>query len=75
MRAYIPNHKEEYIYPDQMEKILSYLNANGKILISGHMVESLYEDYSDEVWCAQWMSVNDEILEDFAEWLSKVEVD
>lgn len=75
MRAYIPNYNEDYIYPDEMEKILNYLNANGKLLISGHVVESHYEDYSDEVWCAQWMSINDEILEDFAEWLSKKEVD
>ena len=28
MRAYIPNHKEEYVYPDEMEKILNYLNPD-----------------------------------------------
>lgn len=62
-------------YPDEMEKILNYLNDNGKLNISPKRVEELYRAYSDDVWCAGWMSVSYEILVSFAEWLSEIEVD
>lgn len=74
MRAYIPNDEVEFEFPDDMEKILNYLNANGKLMINAHRVESFYEGYSEDRWCAGWMSVNDDILEDFANWLSQVDV-
>ena len=62
-------------YPDEMEKILNYLNDNGKLNISPKRVEELYRAYSDDIWCAGWMSVSHEILVSFAEWLSEIEVD
>ena len=74
MKAYIPNYND-YTDPDEMEKILNYLNSNGRLTISNREVESYYEWYSDDVWCAGWMSVNDEILESFANWLSEKEVE
>lgn len=61
-------------YPDEMDKILNYLNDNGKLNISAKDVEELYQGYSDDVWCAGWMCVSDEILESFANWLSEIEV-
>lgn len=74
MRVYIPNNESEFEFPEDMEKILNYLNANGKLTISAHAVEDYYEGYSGVRWCAGWMAVNDDILEDFAKWLSKCEV-
>ena len=62
-------------YPEEMDKILNYLNNKGKLNISPKRVEELYYAYSDEAWSAQWISVNDERLISFAEWLSEVEVD
>ena len=48
---------------DDLEKILEHLNNKGKLNITPKRVEELYYAYSDEVWCAQWMSINDEILQ------------
>ena len=73
MKAYIPN-KTEFDYPEEMEKILDYLNKWGDLNISAKEVEKLYRYYSEDVWCAGWIEVHDHILPDFANWLSKVEV-
>ncbi len=62
-------------YPDEMDKILNYLNGNGKLNISAKDVEELYRGYSDDVWCAGWIMVTDERLKYFANWLSEIEVD
>ena len=73
MKAYIPNYSD-CMYPNEMKKILNYLNANGKLMVDERKLETLYEYYSEDRWCAGWMCVNDDILEDFAGWLSEVEV-
>ena len=75
MRAYIPNCENNYEFPEDMERILDYLNANGQLNIKPQRVEELYEAYSEDVWCAGWIIVTDERLESFAEWLSEIEVD
>ena len=74
MKAYEP-HKTQFEFWVDMEMILNYLNANGKLNITPERVEELYEGYSEDVWCASWMGVSEEILEDFANWLSEIEVD
>lgn len=74
MRAYIPNAESEFEFPEDMEKILNYLNANGKLMVDERRVESLYEAYSEDRWCAGWIAVNEDRLEEFAEWLSNIEV-
>ena len=73
MKAYEP-HKTQFEFWVDMEMILNYLNANGKLNIAPERVEALYEAYSEDVWCAGWMGVSEEILESFANWLSEIEV-
>ena len=73
MKAYEP-HKTQFEFWVDMEMILNYLNANGKLNITPERVEELYEGYSEDVWCASWIGVSEEILESFAEWLSEIEV-
>ena len=73
MKAYEP-HKTQFEFWVDMEMILNYLNANGKLNITPERVEELYEGYSKDVWCASWMGVSEEILESFANWLSEIEV-
>lgn len=73
MKAYIKN-KSKFDYPEEMEKILDYLNKWGNLNISAKEVEELYREYSEEVWCAGWIEVHDHILPSFADWLSEVEV-
>ena len=73
MKAYVKN-KSFFDYPDEMEKILTYLEKYGKLNIRAKEVERLYVKYSEEVWCAGWMTVDVHILSEFADWLSEVEV-
>ena len=48
MRAYIPNCENDYRFPEDMERILNYLNANGQLNIKPQRVEELYEAYSED---------------------------
>ena len=70
MKAYTLK-EYEFDYPDDMEKILDYLHSHGELHISPKEVERAYREYSDDVWCAGWISVNDNTLWEFANWLSE----
>lgn len=67
MRVY--ERKYNYLYPEDMKMILNYLNEHGKILVSDSDIENLYCDFSDEKYCASWMGVNEQMLEEFEDWL------
>lgn len=74
MKAYIRNIEYPYEYPEDMKLILDYLNAHGKILVTNRIIEILYREFSYDMYCAGWMSVDEDILEEFAEWLEDYEV-
>lgn len=78
MRAYIPNYEDNFRYPEDMEIILDYLKAYGQLNIKPKMVERCYEDFSEEHYCAGWMSVEGDysecILREFAGYLSEIDV-
>lgn len=71
MKVYIRNYEYDYEYPEDMKKILDYLNSHGKILVSGHCIETLYRDFSDEEYCAGWMGVDERRLAEFEDWLER----
>ena len=56
-----------------METIIKYLERNGKLNIEKKFLEDLYYDYSDTVMCG-WRCVDDQSLEEFAEYLTHVEL-
>lgn len=74
MKAYERNESVDFEYPDEMIEILDYLNKHGKILVKPSVIESLYFRFSDEQYCAQWMIVDEELLEEFEEWLTEVDI-
>ena len=74
MRAYTPFDRSEFRYPEDMRKILAYLNEHGILQIQPNTVEELYGDFSESVYCAGWMGVDDRMLEEFADWLSEYEI-
>lgn len=74
MRAYVPFDRSEFRYPEDMRKILAYLNEHGILQIQPNTVEELYGDFSESVYCAGWMGVDDRMLEAFADWLSEYEI-
>ena len=71
MRVYRKFEPENFTYPKKKKKILSYLRKHGEILVSAGTVEKLYYDFSD-TRCASWLSVDEETLEAFADWLDGI---
>lgn len=74
MKVYERNEVDNFTYPDEMKRILDYLNKHGKILARPSTIESLYYDFSYEQYCASWMRVDEQILEEFENWLTDIDI-
>ena len=74
MKAFEFNLEFNPMYPEDMYKIIAYLERRGKLNVNYNKLEDLYADFSDEKYCAGWMAVNDDLLMRFAKWLSVKEV-
>ena len=74
MKVYERNESIDFVYPDEMTEILDYLNKHGKILVTPSTIESLYFRFSDEQYSASWMIVDEELLKEFEEWLTEVDI-
>lgn len=74
MRAFVPYEEFEFEFPEDMREIVRYLKEHGELKVGEKLLEALYGQFSDEVYSAQWMDVNDQNLQHFAEWLSEIEV-
>lgn len=74
MKVYTKHDECTFDYPEEMDQILKYLEAHGTLLVSARAVQSLYRDYSCERWAAGWIGVNEERLEEFADWLAEIEI-
>jgi hypothetical protein len=74
MRAFEPfNKKLKFHHPEDMKQIIEYLEGTGKINIDYKFLEDIYYDYSESVCCG-WRCVDDESLQQFAEYLARVEM-
>lgn len=77
MKVYKRYDKYKFAYPEEMKLILDYLSEHGEILVNESTIESLYYDFSDEVYSAGWMGVTgdmgEQLLEQFEEWLNRYE--
>ena len=74
MRVYLRVEESKFNYPEDMARILEYLNEHGVILVEDSAIEDLYYTFSEEQYDAGWMSVNDDILAEFENWLIDVEL-
>ena len=74
MKVFEPFKKYDYEYPEEMEKILQYLSEHGKVNVSGKTIASLYVDFSIEKYDADWKLVTNTTLEEFADYLSDIEI-
>ena len=74
MKVYIRTMEYPYDYPEDMKLILDYLNSHGQVLVNGYTIEKLYREFSDDQYCAGWMSVDDQMLEEFERWLAKYDM-
>ena len=74
MRAYVLYQPTSFSYPEDMQKILDYLQARGELNIQPATVEDYYFEFSEVKYSAGWIGVDLLTLEEFAEWLSELEI-
>lgn len=74
MRVFEKHASQDFDYPDDMKRILDYLNEHGTLLVKPLTIEKLYYDFSEDRYCASWMGVNDNVLEEFANWLDELDI-
>lgn len=74
MKAYVLYKPVKFSHPDDMKKIMDYLQLRGKLNVQPKTVENYYFDFSEEKYCAGWIGVNLVTLEEFAEWLAEQEI-
>jgi hypothetical protein len=73
MKVY-ERHENNFTYPEDMKLILDYLKAHGKVLVKDSTIEDLYYGFSEEKYCAGWMCVDEQMLEEFEDWLNELEL-
>lgn len=74
MRVYEKHTSQDFVYPDEMKRILEYLNEHGTLLVKPLTVEKLYREFSEDEYCASWLCVDDDVLEEFANWLNEKDI-
>ena len=73
MRVYEKHDSQDFDYPDDMKRILDYLNEHGTLLVKPLTVEKLYHDFSKDRY-AVWLYVDHDVLEEFANWLDELDI-
>ena len=73
MRVFEKHASQDFDYPDDMKRILDYLNEHGTVLVKPLTIEKLYYDFSRDRY-AVWLYVDDDVLEEFADWLDELDI-
>ena len=73
MRVYEKHSSQDFDYPDEMNRILNYLNEHGTVFVKPLTIEKLYYEFS-EGYSARWMSVDENALEEFSNWLNEYDI-
>lgn len=74
MRVYKKHESSSFTYPDEMKHILDYLDEHGTLFVSGATIEKLYYEFSEDRYSASWICVDDDVLEEFANWLEEYDI-
>lgn len=74
MKAFDFEEQFESKYPKDLEEIKDYLKSKGTINVKYKTLDSLYRDFCNQEYSASWMSLDSEILDEFARWLSELEI-
>ena len=69
MRVYERKIDFDFDYPNDMKMILDYLNEHGEILVGELRIENLYYEFSNKKYEAGWLKVDEQMLEEFEDWL------
>ena len=74
MRVYEKHSSQDFDYPYEMKRILDYLNNHGTVLVKPLTIEKLYYEFSEDKYYARWMHINDDLLEEFSNWLDEYDI-
>ena len=66
--------RQQFTYPDSMEKITKYIMSHGRINVSFFTIEKLWYAYSEK-YDAQFLVPDEDYLTEFIEWISELEVE
>ena len=73
MKVYTRHHLDELNHPEDMKKIMAYLESHGTLHVNAKTVERLYYDFSD-TYAAGWLIVDDDNLQAFEDWLENIDI-
>ena len=76
MKVYRLYKKPDYSscnYPEDMATIMRILEKKGEVLVSVDTIEDLYYEFSEKCYCG-WRIVDEESVNEFAEWLDEHEL-
>lgn len=59
------------MYPDDLNRIREYLEDSGELKATDREIDEYYRDFSDSLYSASWLVVNENILEQFSCWLEE----
>lgn len=62
------------IYKNDVDTIVSFLKDRKLLFLNKRQVKGMYKYFSESMYSARWLMVNDESLNQFANWLSSPEV-
>ena len=74
MRVYEKHSSQDFDYADEMKRILDYLNEHGTVLVKPLTVDKLYYECSEDRYCARWLRVDDNVLEEFSNLLDNYDI-
>lgn len=66
--------KHAVSYPEDIKKIREHLTTIGTLDATDTELDTLYSTFSEDCFSAGWLTVSEDILERFAEWLEEIEV-
>lgn len=56
-------------YPEDIKAIREYLESVGELKCTDKELDDLWSEFSEDYYCAGWMTVTDKLLEQFADFL------
>jgi len=70
MRVFKRKPQEEQLqYPDDIKVIRAYLENIGELFVVDSVLDKLWREFSNDVYCAQFMGAAPQFIEEFACWL------
>ena len=65
MRVYEKHSSHAFDYPAEMKRSLDYLTEHGTTVVKSLTVQKLYYEFSEDRYCARWLRIDDNALEEF----------